>query len=139
MGEENETGTPPREEEEINVLNIDTILRVISALAFSIRSSWGDGTVQTRLDIIQRLCVLLDTDESMSWYQSIDQYNEEIHVDGRWMRDYWEGPYGDLCYLQDLIDCDIEERYNIEEELFTCFPDLYIADWVRPIKDEEQG
>lgn len=69
----------------------ETLELAIAWIAGSIRNDWTN--VNERLRIIRSLCLLLDTDQSKEW---IDQINENciaIIEDGRWMRDFWKGPY----------------------------------------------
>ena len=73
--------------------------RMIGFLAASIRGDWAD--VKRRLNVIRKLSKEVEKPE---WVQQIDENRADIEYDGRWMRDYWDGPYTPGYDVQDIID-----------------------------------
>ena len=85
------------------------VCTMIGYIAGNIRWSWGEKVTE-RLDAIRELCEKV---EKPDWRQEIDDNEEDIRYDGRWMRNCWSGPYNMNCTKQDIIDLGYEDYVHI--------------------------
>jgi hypothetical protein len=74
------------------------LMLLLGIIAHSIRDDWS--CVGNRIDIMCEICLQLG---KLEWAKSLQEAEDDIICDGRWMRDKWEGPYS-RCYWSDVQD-----------------------------------
>ena len=84
--EEVESEEVESEEVESEEVEFNDMHAMLGALACSIRGSWRE--VECRLDTMRQIM------DEIGIHYDIDE--EEVRYDGRWFRDCWDGPYGNV-------------------------------------------
>lgn len=82
-------------------------IKIIAALADDIRGDWSQNTAY-RVQLMMKLCIDI---EKIEWAVQLKANMDLIIEDGRWMRDYWMGPYG-ATSQEEIGDDVLYEKYK---------------------------
>lgn len=95
------------------------LMSLLGIIARSIRDDWN--CIGNRIDTMYEICSQLG---KLEWAKSLQEEKDDIIYDGRWMRDTWEGPYGQ-CYWDDVQE--IIREFDLND---INYPDALFIDYL---------